>query len=459
MTTVTSNKLVINVENVVYPIKEVKLYVSTDGKSWDTSVTGNAIYFKAECYDSDGNLADTTLEGVSNCGIVTGQQYSSKMIIGTQTSNDTISTSGGIAEWVNNAPSTACAANSFGEGGCNIYALPYPHPANQSQINDNINNPIQSNNVSVSYMPLQWLTPAKLYITVSPTPKAVNEYCAGNQGLQPYTFYYYNVGTTYTWIFQVLDKNNNPVPMCAVQGLLIMYLYNALNSGKSTIDYQMLTDQNGQFTIKWTPTQTGEIKDIAPYLQIPSEYGYMTPPVYYMGMEIQCPNCTYTMSSMNSYVGTPNPSLSYNYYSGITASPNDNGMQIIIKGQQNETGNIYAYDPNTGKVSTTLNYNAAVPNELGYYTIENVTQDLTGTILSNDAGALDYSIAIINLKGLLNSTIYLVIGPGCVTLNYNSLPIIIATGPAFENAYGGYNWYGSVSVCYNGLDSNGMCKI
>lgn len=295
MVMIYSNKVTTEIvgstTTTLYPIKSVSFYVSTDGKTWGTSASGNTIYFKAECYDSNGNLADTTISGIGNCGTgIATIPFSTKIIIGTQTSPGTINTKDGIAEWANTAPKTASITTTFGAGGCDIYALPYPHPINQTQINDNIYNPIISNNVSTTYLPLTTRSPSYINITVSPMPDVRNIVVNGKS----FKMYDYAINTTYTWTFQVLDANNNPVPICTVQGLLLEYLSTGSLTG-NLAEYQYTTDQNGEFSINWAPT-TGAFPEMALYLDIPN---YKALTVYYLGMKVQYPISEYGESLTN----------------------------------------------------------------------------------------------------------------------------------------------------------------
>ncbi len=431
--TIYSNKMKVNVTQSSYPIKEVKLYVSTDGQNWSTSATGNSIYFKAECYDSNGNLADTTLEGVSNLGInVNNIPYTTKMIIG-QLEGDAIYTSGGIAEWVNTGPQTMCETSwgsLIGSASVFIYAIPYPHPVNDTQINDNIYHPVASNNVSIAYEPVKWLSPTKMYINISPTPQIVNLNCLGTPGV----FYYLEPNAVYTWTFKILDSNNNPVPYCPVSGLLILYLTGHLNDNTYTNSVIYNTDQNGEFSIKWTAPSTGKIPNMAPLFDTNFQ-------IYFLGNSISNNDVNW-----NIFIGSPDQNLFSAYYSGITASVDDNGVQIIIKGPKGILAQVYAYDPSTKQISTTLSYSASVPTGIGYIS-ENVTQNLESVVMSDGAGAFDYSIATVDLKGILISPIYLVLGPSCIASNFSSLPIIIGVP------------YGGVLVCYGRPTSNGSCEM
>ena len=423
-----SNKVTITVEVPAYPIKEVKLYVSTDGGNWSTDASGNPIYFEAEAYDSNGNLADTTIEGITNLAVITDNiPYTLTVLKGTQTTDDMINTAGGIAVWKVETVEKICCQFPQGKTTGQVSALAYPMFTKNNYL-------INSNDVTVDYASgVNTCTPARIDLSLYPSPDLVTLNCYGSVE----SLYQLIPNKQYTWNIQVTDSDGNDCPYCMLSGDFVSYFM----TGTYNSDKTITTDQYGKATITWTAPYKNDL----PYATPPFETQCVNniPKVYFYGIDV-------TNGTIPEHVIITNSLPTSNGYYGITANMTDQGAELVIQGPSNENLYILAYDISTGTVSNQLTYSAYVYDISSEgYILKFITQELSAVLVNG--------IATIPLKGVLNSTIYLVLASGCVALNYKSTPIIIAYGPAVPDGYGGYTFGGGAIACY-GTISNGVCQ-
>jgi len=417
-----SNKVTITVESTNYIVKKVDLYVSTDGQNWSDTAAGNPIYFKAEVYDSNGNLVDDTIFGMTNLIYNNDLPYTFTVIRGTGDESG-ITTDGGIAIWKVQVPTKVCCQfpNEYGQGYVFTNAYPTPNRNNYT---------VGSNTVKINYgAGVEICQAARIDLLFDPSPNLITVYCP-----TPTSFYQLIPNQTYTWEIHVTDSNGNDCPYCTLMGAYVNYLFN-----KNTVT----TDQYGRISVKWTApsVSSGEVKYLPGYLPMFSQAcNWASLPVFFLGTNVS--------NDLQNFIITEGFPSSASF-SGITAEMTDNGIEVILNAPSNENLQLLAYDPSTGYVSPTVTYTAYVyNNQTQSFNLQQVTQELPTIV--NGMGTF-------TLKGYLNSTIYLVLASTCVPHKYKSTPIIMIYGPSEPDPYGGMEFLGGVTVCY-GTIVNGVCQ-